>query len=252
MTNIFFKNTFRVLEIVYIRLILWPKLKSNFFNKRGLEVGGPSKIFMKFGIMPIYSASLQVDVCNFSSQTVWEGALEEGFNFDPDGVTIGRQIICDGSNMPMLQNESCDFILSCHNLEHFANPLKAIAEWLRILKSGGILLLVLPDPTKTFDRTRKITSFNHLKEDYIKNTSEDDFTHIDEIIRDTDLSIFPLEPGETIIDFIELCNSNSKNRCAHHHVFDFQLLDEIFNYFKISKVVEFKSKPFHLVIIGKK
>lgn len=40
---------------------------------------------------------------------------------------------------------SClDYIFSSHLLEHLENPQKALAEWFRVLKSGGCLVLYLP------------------------------------------------------------------------------------------------------------
>lgn len=37
-----------------------------------------------------------------------------------------------------------DYIFSSHLLEHFAKPEQALAEWLRVLKKGGYLVLYLP------------------------------------------------------------------------------------------------------------
>lgn len=252
MINWLWKIIKRIIECLYIRFILWMKIRHNFKNQKGLEVGGPSKIFKKLGLMPIYSVSNQVDVCNFSNQTVWEGLVEEGFNFKPEKEVIGIQLICDGSNIHLVSDQQYDFILSCHNLEHFANPLKAIKEWLRILRQNGTLMLILPDPEKTFDRLRPITELEHLKNDFNNNVGEDDSTHIDEIIKFTDFSIYPREFAVDKNAFIKLCKDNAKNRCAHQHVFDAKLLEEIFNYFNISKIMQFKASPYHLVVMGKK
>ena len=111
-------------------------------------------------MLPIYSVAERVDVCNFCQTTHWEGQLLEGFNFNPEGKVIGHQYICEGDNLVGIGDKILDFVLSCHNLEHFANPLKAVGEWVRLLRVGGILVLVLPDPERTFDHRRPVTTSN--------------------------------------------------------------------------------------------
>lgn len=123
-----------------------------FEAKSGLEIGGPNQIFKVNNAPPIYMLAKKVDGCNFSTNTIWEGALKEGNNYTyHDNKEAGYQFICEGNNLKPIQNESYDFLLSSHNLEHFANPLKALQEWLRILKKRGTLVLVLPDKRFTFD-----------------------------------------------------------------------------------------------------
>jgi len=73
-----------------------------------------------------------------------------------------NQYICDATDLGMIPDESYDFLLSCNSLEHMANPLKAMGEWLRILKHGAYLLIIVPDKRYTFDHLRPITSFEHL------------------------------------------------------------------------------------------
>ena len=89
---------------------------------------------------------------------------------------------CDGSNLVGVENGSYDFVLSSHNLEHFANPVKALKEWQRVLRPGGSLILVLPHYAKTFDHRRKLTPVAHMIEDFERNTQEDDLSHLEEIL----------------------------------------------------------------------
>lgn len=49
-----------------------------FKDKKGVEIGGPSRFFKNWGFMPVYELSKKVDGCNFSSQTTWEGHIDEG------------------------------------------------------------------------------------------------------------------------------------------------------------------------------
>lgn len=43
-----------------------------------------------------------------------------------------------------------DFVSSCHVLEHIANPVDALREWARVLKSGGHMVTLVPDYRYTF------------------------------------------------------------------------------------------------------
>lgn len=242
----------QVFDIAYIRLRFWGKLKQGFQKKHGIEIGGPSSLFKSLGLLPIYTAASQVDVCNYDYNTIWEGELTEGFNFKPEGKVIGKQIVCDGGDLAIVADESYDFLLSSHNLEHFANPLSAVREWLRILKNNGLIILVLPDPQKTFDRLRPVTEFSHLIEDFEANVQESDKTHLQEVILKTDFAIYPKRIANTLEAFIDLCNDNYNNRCMHHHVFNFALMNDIFEYLNVKKIFQTKAQPYHLIVVGQK
>lgn len=51
-----------------------------------------------------------------------------------------------GGELPFMDN-SVDRIIATHVLEHVAEPVEALSEWVRVLKPGGVLSLILPcDP----------------------------------------------------------------------------------------------------------
>jgi len=60
------------------------------------------------------------------------------------GYPYGAQIKADGISLPWFSDNSLDYVFSSHCLEHFYEPEKALAEWTRILKVGGYLVLILP------------------------------------------------------------------------------------------------------------
>ena len=103
----------------------------------------------------------------------------------------GYQFISEAGDLSAISSESYDFILASHMLEHTANPLKAVTEWLRVLRKGGTLLIIVPDPAMTFDHKRSPVTFSHLLEDFQKNVGEDDNTHLEEILVKHDLNIDP-------------------------------------------------------------
>lgn len=224
------------------------KLLKHFKNRRGLEIGGPSAIFKE--VIPIYKQLKALDGCNFSLYTIWEGDLIEGNNYTYEVGKKGYQYIAEASDLKAIPNQKYDLVLSSHCLEHCANPLKTIREWLRVVRTGGYLILVLPDKRFTFDHRRPITRFDHLLEDLKKNVDEDDMTHLSEILHLHDLSLDL--PAGNISEFTRRSKANLANRCLHHHVFDFPLIIQMCRYFKLR--IKFKKfiSPFHQVVIAKK
>ncbi len=84
----------------------------------------------------------------------------------------------DAHSLPDLKDSELDYVCSSNVLEHLTNPIKAILEWLRILKPGGIIWLKIPDKRKTFDSTRERTKLEHLIADFENDVAVDDPTHI--------------------------------------------------------------------------
>lgn len=96
-------------------------------------------------------------------------------------------------------NRSLDYVVASHVLEHVANPVAALAEWLRVLKPGGLIYLVVPDRRQTWDHTRPLTSVDHLLDDYARGTTACDPTHIDDFAFGSDWSRFsPETPPEDV------------------------------------------------------
>jgi predicted SAM-dependent methyltransferase len=75
-------------------------------------------------------------------------------------------IVSNGESFPTIADNTLDFVIANHVLEHVTDPIGSIAEWHRILKPGGILLMAVPDKRFTFDKDRERTRLSHLIEDY--------------------------------------------------------------------------------------
>ena len=183
------------------RLEYYPQCKPYLQSRIGLEVGGPSDIFKKRGHVPVYSIAARIDNCNFAGNTTWEGAISEGFAFIFDNrKPPGRQYIAEASNLQCIEDASYDFVLSSHCIEHLANPLRGLEEWIRVLKKDGLLVLVVPHKDGTFDHRRPVTSLKHLIQDFDSQTDEGDATHLEEILRLHDLS---RDPGAVDFQFLK-------------------------------------------------
>ncbi len=219
-------------------------------NKKGLEIGGPSAFFSVKGGMPVYLYASAVDGVNFSTDTIWEGSITRGNNYIYYKGKKGFQYIDEATDLFEIENSSYDFVLSCHSLEHVANPIKALYEWKRVLKNDGQLILVLPDKEKTFDHNRPITAIEHLIDDYNNNIGEGDATHFKEIIEMHDLSFDKLLISQE--DFTTRLYNNLSERSAHHHVFNLQLINKMLSYCGFTVYYQQKMAPFHLISIAGK
>ncbi len=60
-------------------------------------------------------------------------------------VASAADITASGDYLPMFENGALDFVISRHNLEHYQDYIKALLEWTRVLKPGGLLGIVAPD-----------------------------------------------------------------------------------------------------------
>jgi predicted SAM-dependent methyltransferase len=78
---------------------------------------------------------------------------------------IEVDIIDDGETLSAIPDESQQFVIANHFLEHCQNPIGAVRNMLRVLKPGGILYLAVPDKRFTFDVDRPVTPLGHLLRD---------------------------------------------------------------------------------------
>lgn len=225
---------------------------SKFFKgKSGLEIGGSSKIFQPFNLLPLYPIVKALDGCNFFTQTIWGGCLEEGQKYYyASNKTKGCQYVSEAGELKQIPEKKYDFVVSSHCLEHLANPLKALKEWIRILKPQGVILVVVPDKNGNFDHLRKVTSFEHLQQDFNQQTGEDDLSHLPEILKYHDLSLDRKVENQEV--FHARSQKNFANRCLHHHVFGLPLLVKIFEELNL-KVLKAENIPLeHNIIMGQK
>ena len=86
-------------------------------------------------------------------------------------------IVDDGEVLAKVADESQDFVIANHVLEHMPDPIKALGHWLRVLRPGGILFLSLPDGRHTFDRFREPTTLEHLLRDHAEGPEVSRWQH---------------------------------------------------------------------------
>lgn len=206
-----------------------------FFRDRiGIEFGGPSSIFTRTRLIPVYPISRRVDQCNFSKDVIWASTRES--------------VVAEAASPSGLKDESYEFVLASHVLEHLANPLRALMEWKRILRLGGAVLVVVPHKAGTFDHRRPFSTFSHIEEDYRRNVTEADLTHLPEVLELHDLA---LDPGAGMMEqFRERCLMNASVRAMHHHVFSPDLLVHMFDYAGMDVLNVAVERPYHIIVLA--
>lgn len=238
--NIYFKTKFRS-HLLPNRIVY----QSTLNELSGIEVGGPSFFFR--AVLPVYFNIRSLDCVNYAMNTKWEGSVKEGRTFQYLGRNLGRQYIAEATDLSEIPSDKYDFLLSSNCLEHTANPLKAMSEWVRIVKPGGYVLLVLPKKEDTFDNKRPTSTFSHLLDDFKNETGEDDETCLNEVLSMHDLSKDLNAGGYE--KFKQTCLQNITNREMHHHVFDIPLMHKVFEYFNI-KVLQSDSCHANNIVFG--
>lgn len=213
---------------------------------RGIEIGGPSRVFCRR--MPVYQRAFSIDGVNYSNNTFWEGEINAGHTYSYWKSKLGMQYIDEATALNSVPSESYDFLLSSNCLEHIANPLRALLEWKRVVRTGGRAVVVVPSKVANFDHRRPYTQFDHLLEDLHKDTKEDDLTHLPEILKLHDLSRDPA--AGSIERFSQRSLDNLGNRCLHHHVFSPEVLTKAVEHCGFSVSYSVSTRTDHWVFLS--
>jgi SAM-dependent methyltransferase len=125
--------------------------------------------------------------------------------------------------MHTVGNESLDFVIACHVIEHVKNPLLAIEAAWNKLKPGGKLVLLVPHRDLTFDKNRELTTLEHLIMDYKRPLPERDFLHFIDFYEKA--FVVPDARQKALAEF------NSSFSDIHYHVWNENSFLEMANYF---------------------
>lgn len=92
-------------------------------------------------------------------------------------------ILDDGERLSRMADESQDFVIANHFLEHCGDPIGTLQNFLRVVRPNGILYMAVPDKRFTFDRDRPVTPLAHLFEDHHHGPERSRRQHFDEWVR---------------------------------------------------------------------
>jgi len=113
-----------------------------------------------------------------------------------------------------IADASQDFVIASHVLEHLAEPVGFMAEIHRVLRPGGVALILLPDRHRTRDRDRSPTPLAHVVAEYHERVDEVSDAHVMEWLehRGMPLGATPEEQAR-ILD-------RHRRRSIHVHCWD--------------------------------
>merc|ERR1719291_1119476 len=88
------------------------------------------------------------------------------------GGTRVPDIIDDAEKLEKIEDASFDLVLGAHVMEHMPDVLGALTHWVRVLRPGGLLFMIVPDlcdPKFAFgDRFRMVARPAHFIEEYLR------------------------------------------------------------------------------------
>ena len=93
---------------------------------------------------------------------------------------VDVDFVDDGEKLLTFADNSQDFIIANHFLEHCEDPIATLKAFFRVLKIGGIVFLAIPDKRLTFDKNRERTSLAHLIRDHLDGPIISRFEHFRE------------------------------------------------------------------------
>ena len=92
----------------------------------------------------------------------------------------------DVERLGAVGSSSTDFVVASHVLEHLADPIGMIDEIHRVLRCGGVALLLLPDRRATFDAARPPTPLDHVVAEHHAGVTAVSDDHIREFVAATE------------------------------------------------------------------
>ncbi len=96
---------------------------------------------------------------------------------------VNVDIVDDGETLATIADDSLDFIIANHMLEHTENPLGTIRNHLKKIRRGGTLYYAVPDKRCGFDINRPLTPFEHLLRDDRDGAHSSRTLHFQEWVR---------------------------------------------------------------------
>ena len=150
-------------------------------------------------------------------------------------------IIDNGETLKKVVSGSQDFIIANHFIEHCEDPILALKNIFRALRTHGVLYMAVPDKRFTFDIDREETSISHLWADHLEGTQKSREAHFYEWAKFVERynRTLPEEASNKIIkdraSYLE-----RKNYSIHFHVWTSQTFFQFLREFQIQTGISFK------------
>jgi len=128
---------------------------------------------------------------------------------------VDVDIIDDGETLSTIASESQDFIIANHFLEHTQSPITTLESHLRVLRPGGVLYLAIPNKHETFDRTRPLTTLEHVIRDHEEGPAWSRRQHFEEWAEHVAVVLNDLPPEQAPEEAMRL---EEADYSIHYHV----------------------------------
>ena len=211
-----------------IKMRGYKKLIPLFSGKKGIRIGGE------------LSSDEFRECTSYSTKIIDVNIVPERL-----GQPTNADYLTDATNLYFAKDGEFDFVCSSHVLEHIASPIKALYEWKRVIREGGLIYCGVPDKRFTFDHRRQRTTLSHLIEDYQKDVDQSDMTHIRDLVDNWDERLDSCWDNKQ--QLLEHIRANPLSG-IHHHVWINDDVVELFKYVHLEIVyVALKGNTIHVV-----
>jgi predicted SAM-dependent methyltransferase len=161
---------------------------------------------------------------------------------------VDIDVVDDGETLAKFKDNTLDFIIANHFIEHCLDPIGTILNMYAKLRREGVIYMGIPEKRYTFDKPRPITPYSHLLEEHRDKTKmKHRREHTEEAIRLTDKTVHGTKEIEQKVQ--EIMDSGFR---IHYHVWTQKEMTEMFvrlaEDFKIDLEIEALLKNLHEVI----
>jgi SAM-dependent methyltransferase len=148
------------------------RLAARFLRGQGLEIGALHlPLVLPRGATARYVDRMPVD------------ALRREYPELRARPLVDVDVIDDGERLPTVADESVDFVVANHFIEHTEDPVATLGAHARVLRPGGVLFMAVPDKRFTFDVRRPVTPLEHLVHDAAQGPEGSRAGHFEEWAR---------------------------------------------------------------------
>jgi predicted SAM-dependent methyltransferase len=186
------------------------ELAAKYLDGDGIEVGA---LHMPLAV-PSQASVRYVDRMSAADLRKHYPELERFELVDPD-------IVDDGETLSTVDDESLDFVIANHFIEHTQDPLTTLGNHLRVLRPGGILYLAVPDKRETFDRDREVTPLEHVALDHRDGAAASREQHYEDWARHVDKAPDVKARARQLMD---------EDYSIHFHVWTLEAFRELLEY----------------------
>ena len=185
-------------------------IAAHYLKGEGLEVGAlHAPLELQPGVRVRYGDFANGDALN---------------NSYPEISTFTKpDLITDLETLRGIEDESLDFLIANHVLEHCEDPIAAMKSVVRTLRTQGIGYLAVPDKRFTFDVEREVTPLEHLIRDHEEGPDWSLRDHYEEWVRLVD----KIDGEERKAKIATMLEQRSN---IHFHVWEYPDMMRFFTY----------------------